>query len=185
MVDALLANESKRKQDKEAKKQEEDAAANKRKELRSKTSDELKKLLSTKGREAVGKKEEMVEVLFAIAAEEEAAAKQKKELLSMPPDELKKLLSSRNLVAHGKKNDMVETFLAHEAKMLEESRAYEAKVEDVLAKKREELETKTATELKELCANKGLKLGMAKADRIETLLGRRKEMEKLTRSSSS
>merc|ERR1719330_2100029 len=111
----------------------------------------------------------MVEVLFAIAAEEEAAAKKKK-LLSMPHDEFTKLLSSRNLVVHGKRHDLVQTFLAHEVKMLEETRAYEANVEDLLVKKREELETKTASELKELCASKALKLGVAKADRIETLL---------------
>jgi len=170
MVEALLANESKRKQEKESKKQEEDAAASKRKELRSMSAEELKKQLSSKGQEIVGKKEDMVEALFAVLAKEEAAAKKKKELLSMPPDELKQLLSSRNLTPTGKKNDMVEAFLAHEAKMIEESRAYAAKVEEVLAKKKEELETKSASELKELCAGKGLKLGVAKADRVETLL---------------
>merc|ERR1719198_2282957 len=124
MVEALLANESKRKQEKEAKKQEEDVAASKRKELSSMSVVDLKKQLSSKGHEAVGKKEEMVEALFAILAEEEAAAKKKKELLSMPPDELKQLLSSRKLTPTGKKGDMVEAFLAHEAKMLEKSRAY-------------------------------------------------------------
>merc|ERR1712050_558866 len=53
---------------------------------------------------------------------------------------------------------------------LEASRAYDAKVPEVIAKQREELETKTASELKEILMTKGLKLGVAKSDRIETLL---------------
>merc|ERR1712187_450138 len=93
----------------------------------------------------------------------------KKDLMSMSLDELKSLLSSRKLET-GKKGDMVERFLAHEAKVLEEARAFEAKAEEVVAKKKEEFETKTASELKELCASKGLKLGNGKTDRTETLL---------------
>jgi len=131
--------------------------------------EELKKTLSSKGREPEGKKEDMVEALYQITKEEEAVAHRKKELMQLPLAELKSLLSSKKLET-GSKKDMVETFLAHEAKLLEDSRGYEGKVEEVLAKRKEELEAKTAAELKEMCASKGLKLGVGKVDRIETLL---------------
>merc|ERR1719221_1953750 len=90
--------------------------------------------------------------------------------MSMPLTELKHLLISKKLETCNKKTDMVDAFLAHEAQLIEESLAYAGKVEEVLAKKKEELETKTASELKELCASRSLKLGVAKTDRIETLL---------------
>merc|ERR1719221_493509 len=89
--------------------------------------------------------------------------------MSLPLDELKKLVTARNL-ATGPKGKMVDAFLAHEAKVAEECRAYEVKIEEALVKKKEELETKTATELKEACASKGLKVGVGKADRVEILL---------------
>merc|ERR1719401_2568267 len=90
--------------------------------------------------------------------------------MAMPLPELKGLLASKKIEAVKGKNQMVDAVFAHEAKMLEEARAHAAKVEEVLAKQREELATKTASELKEICASKGLKLGLSKDDRIETLL---------------
>jgi len=65
---------------------------------------------------------------------------------------------------------MVEAVLSHEAKLLKDCEAYQAKVADVLKLIHEELDEKTAAELKSLCAEKSLKLGSAKPDRIQTLL---------------
>jgi len=178
MVEVLLANESKRKQEKEAKMQEEEVAASKRKELKAKSVEELKKMLLAKERELPGKKDDMVEALLAIAAEEQLAAKKKKELMSKPICELKNLLKSRKLEIGGTKGDIVQALLGHEAKLLEESVAYDAKVEEALAKKKEELETKTGSELRELCVTKGLKPGLNKDTRVQALLeGARKDGE--------
>lgn len=169
MVDALLTNEANRKKEREQKKQEEDAAASKRKEFRAMSMEELKKLLTAKGQEPTGKKEDLVEAAFAISAREDAAAARKAKLKSMDIDKLKQRLSSKGLQT-GKKEAMVETLLAHEAKIREAAQAWEFKVGDVLEKKRAELEEKTASELKEMCATKSLKLGVGKQERVETLL---------------
>jgi len=169
MVDALLANEANRKKEKEQKKQEEDAAASKRKELRAMPMDELKKLLTSKGQEATGKKEELVEALFAISVQEDAVAARRAKLKTLGLDELKERLKKKGLEV-GKKDAMVDTLLAHEAKIRDEVGAWDAKISEVLEKKKEELEENTAADLKELCASKGLKLGLGKQDRVETLL---------------
>merc|ERR1712060_803879 len=156
MVEALLANEANRKREREQKKQEEDAAASKRKELRAMSIDELKKLLTSKGQEPTGKKEDLVEALFAISVQEDAAAARKAKLKAMDLEKLKQRLLSKGLQP-GKKEAMVETLLAHEAKLQEAAKAWEFKVGDVLEMKRAELEEKTGSELKELCASKSLK----------------------------
>jgi len=169
MVEALLANEASRKKEREQKKQEEDAAASKKKEFRAMSIEELKKLLTKKGQEATGKKEDLVEAAFAVSAREDAAAARKAKLKSMDMDKLKQQLASKGLPT-GKKEAMVETLLAHEAKIREAAQAWEFKVGDVLEKKRAELEDKTASELKEMCAAKNLKLGVGKQERVETLL---------------
>ena len=51
--------------------------ASKRQDLSDMTVAEFKKLLERKGLEAVGKKDEMVEALVAVAVQEEAAAAKK------------------------------------------------------------------------------------------------------------
>merc|ERR550525_1715759 len=56
------------------------------------------------------------------------------------------------------------------AKVQEEVRAWEAKIAEVLEKKKEEFEEKTSADLKELCASKGLRLGAGKQERVEALL---------------
>jgi len=169
MVEALLANEANRKREREQKKQEEDAAASKRKEFRAMSMEELKKLISAKGKEATGKKEDLVEAAFAISVQEDAAAAKKAKLKSMDIDKLKQRLASKGLPT-GKKEAMIATWLAHEAKIKEAAQAWEFKVGEVLEKKRAELEEKTASELKELCAAKSLKLGVGKQERVETLV---------------
>lgn len=173
MIDIVLANEAARKKEQELKKQQEDALASKRQDLSDMTVVELKKLLERKGLEAVGKKDEMVEALVAVAIKEEAAAARKERLRSMCTDDLKKLVLSKGLEV-GKKEAMVEAFLANEAKVREELRAYDARIEGALAKKREELEAETGEKLKELCTSKGVKVGMSKEERVLRLLDKAK-----------
>jgi len=169
VVAALIATEALRKKEKEQKRQQEEEDAEKRKELKSKSVDELKKLLLSKGLDATGKKDDMVEALFQAGVQEAALAARKANLKSMPIEDLKKLAFSKGLEV-SKQKEMVEALLSHEAKQHKDFEEYQAKVADVLKIMHEELETKTATELKDLCAEKGLKLGLAKPDRIQTLL---------------
>merc|ERR1712072_819608 len=72
-VGALIANEAARTKEKELKKQQEDAAARKMKDLKAKSVEDLKKLLSKKGLESTGKKESMIEALLTRSLEEDAA----------------------------------------------------------------------------------------------------------------
>merc|ERR1719387_118467 len=65
---------------------------------------------------------------------------------------------------------MVEAFLAHEAKIHEELRAFELVVEEVLAKRKEELDAETGARLKELCESKGAKAGVSKEERVKCYL---------------
>jgi len=170
MVDALLANEAQRKREQELKKQQEDAAAQKRKELKCMSLDDLKKRLAKKGMQADGnKKEDMVEALFISVIQEDAANARKSELQSKSLQELKELLL-RNGLESGSKEQMIKTLLAHEAKCRDELRAFEVKVSEAAAQKKEELESKTNAALKELCAAKGLPVGGDKDDRIERIV---------------
>jgi len=170
VVEALLASEANRKKELELKKQQEETTANKKKELKAMSVEELKKKLTKHKLEAVGKKEDMVEALFQVGVQEEKIVSRKAELKAMSKDELKKVLSSKGLDTTGGKDAQVEAVMTHEARAREELNAYGAKVEQVLVKKREELEAKTAGELKDMCASKGLKVGVGKEDRIERLL---------------
>merc|ERR1712217_77604 len=80
-----------------------------------------------------------------------------------------KLASSKGLEV-SKKDKMVEALLAHEAQQRKDFEEYQAKIADVLKIMHDELDAKTPAELKALCSEKSLKLGLAKPDRIQTLL---------------
>jgi hypothetical protein len=172
LVDAVLANESNRKKQKELQKKQEEAESSKRKELQAKSVEELKKMVIAKGREGAGKKGELVEVLMAISAEEEATAARRAKLRALGPDELRKMLASRKVefAKNDKKEAMIEALFAHEAKTRRELELHEARAQEVESKKREELKALSASELKDMCSAKGLKMGTAKDDRIATLL---------------
>jgi hypothetical protein len=169
LVDTLLANEAKRKKDLELAKQQEEAANTKRSQLRSMSVDELKKLLSKKGIEPAGKKEDMVEAVFEVGVQDDKLAARKAELKAMSKDDLTVLLASMGLKA-GPKEAMISSVLDHEAQLREKLNAYEIKIEKASAKKKEDLEGKTAAELKDLCIEKGVKPGVGKEDRVERLL---------------
>jgi len=173
MVDAILAQESNRKKEMELKRQREDAATSKRKELKAMSVEELKKTLVKKGavetKAAAGKKEEMVEALLAAIEEEDRVAARRLELKALGTEGLKKLLVSKKLEV-GKVSDMIETFIAHEAKIVQKCHEYGLKVVEVAAKKAEELDAKTGAELKDLCSEKGLQVGGSNEERIERLV---------------
>eukprot|EP00928_Gymnodinium_smaydae_P053934 TRINITY_DN37809_c0_g1_i1.p1 TRINITY_DN37809_c0_g1~~TRINITY_DN37809_c0_g1_i1.p1 ORF type:complete len:502 (-),score=183.32 TRINITY_DN37809_c0_g1_i1:216-1721(-) len=169
MIGALLADEASKKKERESKKLEEEEAASKLKELKAKSIDELKKMLTKKGREPVGKKDDLVEALVAIDVQEKLVNAKRTKLRALDLDDLKQRVSAKGL-SLGKKDAMVEAILAHEAKIKDQVLAYEAKIDESLEKVKEELESKTAAELKEMCAAKNLKLGVGKPDRVQTLV---------------
>merc|ERR1712072_1148851 len=169
MVEALLANEAQRKKERELRSQQEDALAQKRKELKSMSIEDLKKRLAKKKLEASGKKEDMVEALFIASVQEDAANARQAELKSKSQQELKELLSRQGLET-GAKEHMIKTLLAHEAKCREDMKTFDVKVMEVAAQKKEELEGKTNTALKDMCVAKGLPVGGGKEERIERIV---------------
>jgi len=168
MVEALLANEAQRKKENELKSQQMDKLAEKRKELKSMSTEDLKKRLTKKGLESNGKKEELVEALFLVAVQEDAAKARESELKSKPLQELKELLSRHGLET-GSKDQMLKTLLAYEVKCRENLKAFEAKVGEAVNQKKAELDAKTNAALKEMCESKGLAVGGGKDDRTERL----------------
>jgi hypothetical protein len=165
MVDTLLANENTRKKEKK----QEDELATKKKELKLMSVDELKKAMTKKGLEVLGKKDEMVEVLIAAQLREEVVATRKAELKKMALHDLKSLVTSQGLEA-GSKDKMIEAVLAHEAKREEELKLFDKKAEEIEEKRKDELLHKSNAQLKSLCQNSGLALGGGKEDKVERLL---------------
>merc|ERR1711957_1089022 len=139
MVEALLANEAQRKKENEVKSQQMDKLAEKRKELKSMSLEDLKKRLTKKGLESNGKKEELVEALFLVAVQEDAATARQSELKSKSLQDLKEVLSRHGLET-GSKDQMVKALLAHEAKCRENLKAFEAKVDEAVDQKKAELD---------------------------------------------
>jgi len=169
MVEALLAQEANRKKERELKSQQEDQAAQKRKEFKALSIEDLKKRLSKKGLEATGKKDDMVEALFIAAMQEEAAGARQSALKAKSLPELKELLSRYGL-EQGSKEQMVKTMLAYEAKCRENTKAFEAKVAEAADQKKEELDRKNNAALKDLCVAKGLAVGGGKEERIARIV---------------
>lgn len=169
LVEALLASEASRKRDMELQKQKEAADMAKVKELNALSADALKKLLTSKGVETDGKKEDLVKAAFKLAKEEQAVEDRKTELKAMGVKELKQLLTTHGLEATGKVPDMVNAILKYEQRVQEEIRAYEAKVRDLAEQRKDEFERMSLNDLKQLLVAKGLKAGVGKADRAQRL----------------
>jgi len=169
MVEALLAQEATRKKERELKSHQEEQAAQKRKELKALSIDELKKRLNKRGLGDAGKKDDMVEALFIVAMQDEAAAARQAELKGKSLQDLKELLSRHGLQLGGK-DQMVKTLLAYEAKCRENLKAFEAKVLEAAAQKKQELDSKSNTALKEMCAAKGLPVGGGKEERAARIV---------------
>jgi len=172
VVEALLASEASRKREAERKKVEEAAAASKRKELSVMSVDQLKELLSSRGVEIAGKKDELVEFAFKVRLQDEAVAARRDELRAMATDDLRDVARNCKVVAAltGKRDALVDAVLAYEAKTREDTRAFDAKAEEVLAQWAAELEEKSGAELKDMCAGKGLRLGVSKEDRVRAIV---------------
>merc|ERR1712113_145995 len=139
------------------------------KELNALGVEALKKLLTSKGVEADGKKEDLVKAAFKLAKEEQAIEERKNELKAMGVKELKQLLTTHGLEATGKIPDMVSLVLKYEQRVQEEIRAYEAKVRDLTEQKKDEFERMSLGDLKQLLVAKGLKAGVSKAARAQRL----------------
>lgn len=169
MVEALLANEAQRKKEQESRSQQEDKLLQKRKELKSLSIEDLKKRLTKKGLESNGKKDDLVEALFLVAVQEAAETARQTELKSKSLQDLKELMLRHGLET-GTKDQMVKSLLAYEAKCRENLKAFESKIGEAVAQKKEEFDTKKNDALKQMCAAKGLALGGGKEDRIERLL---------------
>merc|ERR1712217_310778 len=84
-------------------------------------------------------------------------------------DELRKMATNKGLTI-GKKDKIVEVLLAHEAKLHEAVRMHATRVQEILDKKKIELELKPFNELKDLCISKTLPTGTSKQGSIQHLL---------------
>merc|ERR1712226_1090386 len=117
----------------------------------------------------MGKKNDLIKELFTIHLEEWKIAERKAELQSLNVESLKKLAMKQGLPIAGKER-IVESLLSKEAEVREAIAAHERRLQEVLAKKKEDLARKSGTELKELCVSKGLKAGISTEDSLERLL---------------
>jgi len=169
MVEALLANEAQRKKERDLQIQQEEKAAQKRKEIKAMSVDDLKKRLVKKGLEAGGKKEDMVDALLLAAVQEEILAARQTELKSKSLQDLKEILARHGLEA-GSKEHMIKALLAHEAKCRENLKAFESKIGEAVSEFKGVLDNTTNAALKDLCVAKGLAVGGGKDDRIERLV---------------
>merc|ERR1712048_1187136 len=170
LVDTLLIKQ--KEESEKTQKQAEDAAqlAKTVKEYSKKSGEELKRLLTKRNLDASGKKDDMVKALVDADMQDAATVARKKELLSMSSEVVSKLLANRGLPTSKSKNVAVESLLTHEAEIQKSLKAFEAKMVSVVAKKGDELQKKTASELKELCLKSGLAAGVAKEERVNRLL---------------
>jgi len=184
-VEAVLANEANRKKKIELQRRQEEATAAKKKELRSNSMDEIKRILTERGIDPILaasansgtavspgriKKDDFVDVLYGEVLKDEAIEAKKNGLRAMATDDLKALLVSKGLDPVGKKEAMVEAVMAYEKKCKEDMELFDQRVAEVLAKKRDELDSLSNQELVDLCLEKGFKQGTAKKDRMERLL---------------
>merc|ERR1712187_619852 len=111
----------------------------------------------------------MVEALFTASMQEEAVLARRAALKKMGVQELKDLLVHQGLEVGGKEK-MIDTLLEHEAKCRAELQAFDVKMVEALARRKEELLSKSATELKTICAESGLAVGGGKEEKVERLI---------------
>merc|ERR1712050_37135 len=173
VIDDLLAKEAIRKKELELKKQLDEALTKRLTELKNLPVDKLKKLVEKNGLEA-GKKEEMIVAILNVDRQKAAADARKQEFKAMSKEVLTNLATSKGL-KKGSVDTMVNGLMDLEAKCQAELAAYEGKVDDVLSKKKAELEARSAWELKEMCASKGLKVGVGKEERVANLINEARE----------
>jgi len=169
LVDNLLAEESDRKKQLEKQKQRDAEILSLTKELKSMSLEQLKKELSKRKLDATGKKEELIVLLYQAREQEAALVARTSGLKALSKDELKDLVTKRGLIPSRSKDEMVEAVLGHEQRLRSEVKEYESKVQEALTKFKENLRSKSASELKEMCVNKGVKPGVSLEERVERL----------------
>merc|ERR1712066_167737 len=171
LIESLLASEASRKANEKKREEEEEAMMAKMKEIRGKPLEDLKKVLKKKGAEAEGKKkDELAKTLFDMTLQEEAVNARTSELKNMDLKNLKAIVLEKAIECGASRGSMVNAVLDHEAKCREEMKAFDAKAAEVVTRKKEELEGKTLSELKDLCSEKNLAVGGGKDDKIARLL---------------
>jgi len=170
LVDALIANESTRKATQKKQMEQEEAIKVKMTQLRGTSVEDLKKLLAKHGASAEGKKDALVAAAYDIFLQEEAVNSRKSELKAMSLLNLKEFASEKDLECGHSKEKLIAAILEYEAKRREEAKAFDAKADEVVAEHKEELESKTNAELKDLCYAKSLAPGLSKEGRVERLL---------------
>merc|ERR1711953_1376782 len=170
MVDALLANEAKRKKAKTKEMGMEEKIANKRKDLKALSIDDLKSALEEKGMEPCGKKDEMIDALSTAFRREQEVALRKADLKAMATEELKALVAKKALASGSGKDAMVRSILEHEAKCRADLDVFNTKAAEVLEKKRLEFDAKSNVKLKDMCASKALAVGGSKEQLVQRLL---------------
>jgi len=170
LVATLIANEACRKAMLKKQVEKEEAKKAKIMEWTGLSIDELKKRLKKHGSDVDGNKNELVQALYAIYLEEEAVNERKSELKAMALADLKSLASEKAIECGHSKDKIVHGILEHESKCREELKAFDAKASVFLSQKKEELEWKTNTELKDMCFDNNLAVGGGKEDRIARLL---------------
>merc|ERR1719469_609678 len=176
MVDSFLASEVSTKKELELKKQEEEELAATKAQFEGINMADLQKKVAKAGGDASGKKLDLVGKFLAIFVKDKAAAARKDKLAAMSPDDLLALLKSRGVLGGKdkdkapKKDAMVDAFLAHEAKVREDAKAFATKISEVLAGKEPEFNSQTTNALKEMCAAQNLKPSSSKEAMVERLI---------------
>jgi len=168
MVAALLAEEVNKKNQSELQKQQEEAAAAKVKELSAMSVEQLRKALKRRKAEAEGNRQELIKTLYQHGLEEEKFETRKAELKEMGKNQLKKLVLSKGLAVGGLEAT-VQLILDHETQLRNKMKAHAAKADVFVAKKKEEMESLSAAQLKDMCTSKVLAAGVGKQDRVERL----------------
>lgn len=174
MVDQILAQEAIRKEQMELSKQREEAAANRIKELAALPIDKLKKLAKKHSLDDVGLKNDIIKAILQHDEQKAKTDARRQQLTAMGNEALSDLAISKGL-KKGSIDVMVNGIMELEEKRRAELSAYECRVDDLMAKKKTELEAMGADELKELCASKGLKLGTSKGERVTSLISAMRE----------
>jgi len=170
IVEAMLASDANRKKQLEQEKQEEEEVAEKLKELRAKSKEDLEKMLKKKGLEITGKKDDLVAALcMAFDADRKVEAR-KAELQALGQNSLKEFCTRKRLATPQKVEDLIKIVLDHEARCREELIAHEAVAAQIVAKKKEEIMQNSNAELKEMLEAKDLKVGVGKEGMADRLL---------------
>merc|ERR1712187_66331 len=136
--------------------------------------DKLKKLAKKESLADAGLKNDIIK---AILQQDEQKAKndaRRQELSAMGKEALSDFTVSKGL-KKGSIDAMTNGIMELEEKRRAEFSAYECRVDQLMAKKRSELEAMSADELKELCAKKGLRLGLSKDERVTSLISAMRE----------